>query len=1052
MWSKTGISNELTTSTVLNPALSTTCPVCSADVKVGGVCAACVLGDAFGDAGEVAEDSLGHIGGYELIEIIARGGMGIVYRARQSDPSREVALKALPGAELMSDEARQRFKIEAEAMAKLEHPAILPIYGLGEEDGTPFFTMKFAKGGTLAARLAVYHGRWRDIAELLVTIAEAVHFAHGRGVLHRDLKPGNVLFDEADMPFVSDFGLAKLIGSKSDLTRTIALMGTPNYLAPELTRGGKGAATTACDVWSLGIILYELLAGHPPFHGDNLATVLRQLNEEETPSLPRAVPRDLAIITGKALQKQPARRYASALDLAADLRLWLAGEAITARSQPVAERCWRWLRRHPFWAAAAMLLLGGIVMMAWNERRLSHRNAELSQGLSDALVEQVRGRLYSEDLFTRHQEWMTQLQNAAALAPTLRVRSMTASVLAMPRVVQTERHRYRDLMARGEAIAVSGDLKLRLTHRHVQAKSKERVIELTALGAPVDDAPAVWRRQLPKDSAIFADMNDDGSRVVFSDGSVSELWDTQGDKEIGQIEPDATNHPTLGKLWFVDLHATQPLLAWVDRKGSLWAWRYPDGEKIRLGEPTQPVHGLVWSPAGDQIATSSPSGVQLWQSGTLATPVSIAWAGASDALAWSAQGLVVGHIQQPEAVVIREQKIVCILRTGEARLTRFDTFPGTWQALAVSADDKGWLWDMRDGKPLVRFSAGQIMLKAGTDGRHFVGSRENNMMSVYEITHDPVFREFECPRAFPDGAISSILRVSADGRTAITVTKTGLLIWDRQQGRMIAEWPLAGGSKPSVAFSPDGRTIFASQGKGPGLYRRSIAWKGDVLELGEPTLVPGTAGQLVQQIDRTSTRYLMADAQGQAIWEGAAEGPIKVVSRLEAGQPDRRLSASFTYGYADTTAYRAMPLYDGLSNRVLQRITTSGEWAGRALFSHDEHWLMAHTRSYYRLFSVNDWTQRFEIVYSVSGKSYGKLAFSPDSSMAALEQSSDLFALVTVPEGRRLAELQALSAGDIIGIAMPDSHHLLLLNNKHRLYEWNLDALHAELTAMGIGW
>jgi len=547
-------------------------------------------------------------------------------------------------------------------------------------------------------------------------------------------------------------------------------------------------------------------------------------------------------------------------------------------------------------------------------------------------------------------------------------------------------------------------------------------------------------------------MNEDGTRVVFSDGSASELWDTQRDLKIGQIEPDSPIRPTLGKLWFVDLHPTQPLLAWIDRQGVLWAWRYPDGEKTRLGEPAKPVHGLVWSPAGDQIATSNPTGVQLWQATAPAPPAAIAWAGASDALAWSAQGLVVGHIQQPEAAVIREQKVACILRTGEARLTRLDTFPGTWQALAVSEDSKGWLWDMRDGKPLVRFSAGQIMLKAGTDGRHFAGSRDNNMMSLYEITHDPVFREFECPHIFPEGAISSILRVSADGRAVITVTKTGLLIWDRQQGRMVAEWPLAGGTKPSVAISPDGRTIFASQGKGLGLYRRSITWKGDVLELGEPTLVPGTAGQIVWQIDRTGTRYLMADTQGQAIWEGTAEGPIKVLSRLEAGQPDRRLSASFTFGYADTTAYRAMPLYDGLSDRVLQRITTSGEWAGRALFTLDEHWMMAHTRSYYRLFSVNDWRQRFEIVYSVSGKSYGKLAFSPEAGLAALEQSSDLFALVTIPEGRRLVELQALIAGDIIGVAMPDSSHLLLLNRHHRLYEWDLDALQSELGKMGLAW
>jgi serine/threonine-protein kinase len=1029
------------------------CPQCGTEIdpqESGGLCVACLLNEAL--MGGADEGVIGRLGGHELLELLARGGMGIVYRARKAGSDEEVALKALPGAGLLSEDARQRFHIEAQAMARLTHPTILPVKELGEEDGTPWFTMKLATGGTLAQRLKDYSGKWRETAELIANIAEAVQFAHERGVLHRDLKPGNILFDESGRPLVSDFGLAKLLDEEMDLTRTIALMGTPNYLAPELTRGGKGAATTACDVWSLGVMLYELLAGHPPFRGDNLATVLRQLNEEEVPSLPREVPRDLAIIAGKALQKQPGRRYASAHDLAADLRLWLAGEAITARSQPVAERCWRWLRRHPFWAAAALLFLGGIAMLVLNERRLSHRNSELSQGLSDALVEQVRGRLQSEDLFTRHDEWMTLLQKAAALAPSVRVRNMTASVLAMPRVVQVERHRYRDLMSRGEAMAVSGDLRLRLTHRRVSSKGKERVIELTTLDAPVDDAPAVWRRHFPADSAIFVDMNEDASRVAFTNGRVSELWDTRGDQKIGQIEPDAPTLPILGKLWLVDLHPTQPLLAWIDREGALWAWRYPSGDRIRLGVPAKPVHGLVWSPQGDQIATSNPDGVQLWQAAAAADPTSIAWAGASNALSWSPQGLVVGHIQLPEAAVVRRQQVTCVLRTGEARFTRIDTFPGTWHALAVSEDDKGWLWDLRNGKSLIRFSAGQIMLKAGTDGHHFVGSRENNMMSLYEIPREPVFREFHYPNDIPEGAVSSIIRISPDGRTVITVRKNGLLLWDRQQGRVVAEWPLGGSAKVSVVISPDGRFIFASMAKGPGLYRRSLEWKGEALELGQPELVPGTPGQMVWQIDRTGTRYLLANDRGLSIWEGTTEGPVKEVSRLSAGRPARRLSPSFTYGFAESVTYRELPLYAGLSDDVLKRVSPSGEWAGRALFSPDERWMLAHTRSYYRLFSVGDWRERLEIEYSVSGKSYGIRAFSPDARFAAIEQSSDLFGLITIPEGLRKVDLHAPEAGDIIGLAMADNHHLLLLNRHHRLFEWDLDALRSELVKMGLGW
>jgi serine/threonine-protein kinase len=268
------------------PDAQATCQECGAPLdtaRTGGVCAACLL---LGAAGTPEESgALGRIGGHDLIEVIARGGMGIVYRARQTDPEREVALKALPGAELTSDEARQRFKIEAQAMARLDHPHILPVHEIGEEDGTPFFTMKLATGGTLAQRVGDYAGKWREIAELIATLAEAVQFAHSRGVLHRDLKPGNVLFDEDGTMYVSDFGLAKLIGTDTDLTRTIAMMGTPTYLAPELVNGGKNGVSAASDVWSLGVMLYELLAGRPPFQAENVAALLRQIAEAEPPAL-----------------------------------------------------------------------------------------------------------------------------------------------------------------------------------------------------------------------------------------------------------------------------------------------------------------------------------------------------------------------------------------------------------------------------------------------------------------------------------------------------------------------------------------------------------------------------------------------------------------------------------------------------------------------------------------------------------------------------------------------------------------------------------------------
>jgi len=227
--------------------------------RLAGLCPACTwrsldqaeMEECDGTGVSILPTSLLRIPGYVVLEEIARGGMGIVYRARQVEPERIVALKMLLPQQLSSAGVRERFRQEIRAIARLEHPAILPVYQVGEQDGFPFFTMKYAGGGTLATRSAEYRGRFRDIAEVLAILAEAVDFAHKRGVLHRDLKPGNILFDEEDRPYVSDFGLAKFTDLSEEtpaLTRSIHVLGTPQFLPPEAAQGRAGFATTSGDI------------------------------------------------------------------------------------------------------------------------------------------------------------------------------------------------------------------------------------------------------------------------------------------------------------------------------------------------------------------------------------------------------------------------------------------------------------------------------------------------------------------------------------------------------------------------------------------------------------------------------------------------------------------------------------------------------------------------------------------------------------------------------------------------------------------------------------
>jgi tetratricopeptide (TPR) repeat protein len=368
------------------PALKT-CPQCGAKLSgdgPGGSCPACLLALAIAEPVREAEpgssalrsQTVRYFGDYELLEEIARGGMGVVYRARQLSLNRPVALKMIAAGQLATPGAVQRFHTEAEAGARLDHPHIVPIYEIGQYEGQQYFSMKLIEGGTLADLSPKFKGQSpksvEAAARLIGTVARAVHYAHQRGILHRDLKPTNILLDEQGEPHVTDFGLAKLAEDDSSLTMSSAVLGTPVYMAPEQAAGGAKQLTTAADIYSLGAILYELLTGRPPFRAETAVETLRQVCETEPVSpqtLNSAVDRDLETICLKCLSKDPQQRYGSAELLAEDLERWRKGEPILARPVGAAEKAWRWCRRRPVVAglmlAVLVALVAGLVVSNW---------------------------------------------------------------------------------------------------------------------------------------------------------------------------------------------------------------------------------------------------------------------------------------------------------------------------------------------------------------------------------------------------------------------------------------------------------------------------------------------------------------------------------------------------------------------------------------------------------------------------------------------------------------------------------------------------------------
>src|SRR5881392_434322 len=362
------------------------CRQCGATTRLGnGLCLSCTLREGLeGDrepsresfeailAEDEVQDTHWRVGNYEILEEIGRGGMGVIYRARQRHSRRIVALKRMVSYHADSRETLERFRREAEAAASLDHPNILPIYEVGQgEDGLPFFSMKYAPGGSLQKAGPALRGEPRECVRLMAKGAHAVQYAHEHGILHRDLKPGNILLDGHGEPFVTDFGLAKWLDTSTDLTRTLAIFGTPGYIAPEQAKGPAAKLTPAADVYSLGAILFDLFTGRPPFLGENALAVIQQAAEKPAPKLRSLAPtldRDLETICAKCLEREPTARYRSAGDLAEDLERWLAGQSIIARPVSAPMRALRWSRRNPAFAGmtALLLALGAAVgVMIW---------------------------------------------------------------------------------------------------------------------------------------------------------------------------------------------------------------------------------------------------------------------------------------------------------------------------------------------------------------------------------------------------------------------------------------------------------------------------------------------------------------------------------------------------------------------------------------------------------------------------------------------------------------------------------------------------------------
>jgi eukaryotic-like serine/threonine-protein kinase len=719
-----------------------------------------LAGDAngpFSSSGPNGLATIRYFGDYELLEEIARGGMGVVYKARQASLNRIVALKMILKGVLATPIDVARFRAEAESAAALDHPHIVPIYEVGEHEGHQYFAMRYVEGTTLA-RTPRQSAR-AEVARLL-DVARAVHFAHQRGILHRDLKPSNVLIDPAGSAFVTDFGLAKRTGADSSLTETGQPLGTPRYMAPEQAAGRKDL-TIGVDVYSLGVILYERLTGRPPFLGDNLIEVLRQVRETDPPRPSSILPdlnRDLETICLKCLEKDLGRRYASAKVLAEDLDHWLKGEPITARPVGRLERAWLWSRRNSALAGSLAATLFAVLSIVVVSTFFAILQTQAAQRLADANRTAEAHRVEAQTYATN-----------AALDQGLRLGNQASATSDANAALDG------GLRLGNTPGATSGLLKLVQALEFVPESNRE--LEATVrrmLAATSINFPQTAIRLEPNPPINCAAFSQDG-RWLFtgSDDGVVRVFDPATGRlgtEISLFEKEAAK-----SIFKVAIQSNgSAFLAWNGKQARTWslATRKPLGPAIPLVAPPE-GQGGDQSPAKQDglgptearsISTKDFVTVEFSSDGALILTTYNRDDKESEACCWDVKtGKLSGPpihyegVQGSVGAAFRHDGKVVAVRGKDQGLRLFDTRTGN--ALCESIHPEGGVWS-------VAFSPdGQSLLTGESKG-------------VFQVRNAQTGLPIGLPRQNPVKRRCCFAAFSRDGRTILALEAEFGWLWD----------------------------------------------------------------------------------------------------------------------------------------------------------------------------------------------------------------------------------------------------------------------------------
>jgi WD40 repeat protein len=741
--------------------------------------------------------------GYEVLGRLGHGGMGVVYRARQRAADRVVALKMIRGLQDAAPQERLRFQIETEAVARLTHPNIVQLYEAGEVGGQPFFSLEYCDGGALDKRLATWRPTPAEAAALIETLARAMHYAHLRGVVHRDLKPANVLLTADGTPKITDFGLAKRLGAEGrDVSRSGAIMGTAQYMAPEQAAGKVRDTGPAADVYGLGALLYECLTGRAPFEGPQPVVLVQVLNEEPPPPsrLGRRVPRDLETICLKCLSKEPQRRYPDAAALAEDLRRYRAGEPIRARPASRTERLVKWARRRP--AAAGLLGALGLLTL-----------------LAAALLVAEYGRRASEQQRQEAEQARHEAERLQTEAESARRRAAAAEAEAQKQWQRAERLVYIGQVARAQTAWEEGDARLARDlldacrwdyrgweHAHLRQRFDESLVTLRGRSGLV---PSVC---FSPDGKTLASIGVDGGTVT--------LWEAASGRELRTLK----GHTSFGRAVRFSPDGQHLFSAAMssDRKGEVKVWDAASGrELLSFPGPFGDVLSIDLSPDGRRLVSSHWDGgtVKVWDAARGRQLLSFNAGNTVWSVAFSPDGKTFATAAWDGLVHLWDATDGRVLRSFRGHADRAYAVRFSPDGLTLASggmDCTVRLWDLRSGRQraaLRGHTRTVFSVAFSPDGRTLASGSGDNMVKLWDAAGGGELATF---RGYADGVRGVCF--SPDGKRLAAGGGDGTVrLWDTAGGQDALTLRGHTGGAHAVCISPDGTRL--ASGGGDGMVR-----------------------------------------------------------------------------------------------------------------------------------------------------------------------------------------------------------------------------------------